>query len=165
MKARKVLVSCMVIFLALGMMSLSVHADYPGKGSGQKACAKKGDKGFDKKLFCKMHFILVNKDEIGLSDSQEKEITELKIGTKKDLIMKKAEIDVIVVDIKMHMYGDKINLDAVNKLIDKKYDIKKAKAKVLVGASAKLKEILTKDQTEKLKKLCKQQKGCKHKDR
>jgi len=165
MKVRKVLASSMVIFLVLGMMNFPVYAEHPGKGGGKKICAERGGKKQGEKLFRKMHFILMNRDEVGLSDAQEKEIRELKAGTKKVLIRKKAEIDVIAVDIKMHMHEDTIDLDAVNKLIDEKYDIKKAKAKVLVAATAELKETLTEEQTEKLRKLRREKKGRKHKDK
>ena len=58
-------------------------------------------------------------------------------------------------DIKGNMQGDRIDIKATNKLIDRKYDLKKEKAKSLVSACAGLKSILTKEQTGKMKDLWK----------
>ena len=41
----------------------------------------------------------------------------------------------------------------MNKLVDQKYDLKKAKTKTLVDAIAKLKGTLTKEQYDKLKEI------------
>ncbi len=132
-----------------------------------EACAFSGEKtkghckGFGEKFFSKAHLILKNKEELGLSDKQVKEIKDLKIKTKKDLIRKKAEIDIVALDIKAAMWGKKIDTGAINSLIDKKYDLKKEKAKSLVGACAAIKGILTEEQKDKLKDLwkkCKKEK-------
>jgi hypothetical protein len=122
----------------------------------------KQKKGLGDKFFCKAHMILKKKEELGLSDKQVKKIKDLKIKTKKDLIRKKAEIDIIALDIKVAMHGEKINTATVNKLIDRKYNLKKEKAKSLVGAYAMLKGMLTSGQKDKLKaiwKKCKKQKA------
>ncbi len=126
-----------------------------------EACAFSGEKtkghckGFGEKFFSKAHLILKNKEELGLSDKQVKEIKDLKIETKKDLIRKKPEIDIVALDIKAAMWGKKIDTGAINSLIDKKYDLKKEKAKSLVRARAAVNGILTDEQNDKLKGLWK----------
>ena len=106
-------------------------------------------------MFNKAHFLFKNKEELELTDKQVEEIKDLKISTKKDLIRKKAEIEILALDIKAQMYGDAIDTKAINELIDKKYELKKAKTKSLVEAYAALKKVLTKDQKKKIKELYK----------
>ena len=71
------------------------------------------------------------------------------------MIRKKAEIDIVALDIKAAMRDEQINTGAIDKLIDRKYDLKKAKAKSLVGAYAAVNGILTDEQKSKLKSLWK----------
>lgn len=118
-------------------------------------------KELDSKLYEKAHLILTNEEELGLSDAQVEKIKELKITTKKDIITKDASIDIIAVDIKAEMWKDPVNVDKINKLIDKKYDIKKEKTKTIVKACADIKDVLTKDQKAKLKGICKKEKMAK----
>lgn len=80
-------------------------------------------------------------------------VRTLKHRTKKELIMQEAKIDVVKVDIKANLYEDVIDTEATNALIDRKYELKKAKAKFLVGALAELKGILTEKQMASLKDL------------
>ena len=53
------------------------------------------------------------------------------------------------------MWQNAIDTEAIDALIDKKYEIKKEKAKSMVGAYAELKGILTAEQKDKLKELYK----------
>ena len=138
----------------------AVHAYEGKKTKGHQYaydCKKtKGHKkDFGGKVFHKAHFLLKSKEELGLSDKQVKKIKDLKLEAKKDLITKKAEIEVLALDIKAKMHEEKIDTKAINKLIDKKYELKKAKSKSLVGAYAALKNVLTKEQKKKLKGLYK----------
>ena len=127
------------------------------------ACAMH-DKGkehkmdFEKKFYSKAHMVLENSEELGLSDEQVKKVKELKMSTMKDLIKKNAEIEVLAIDIKAEMWADSINVNAVNKLVDKKYDLKKEKTKSLIAACVSLKDILTKEQKEKMKGIWKRHK-------
>ncbi|MFC2092125.1 hypothetical protein ACFLTD_05070 [Elusimicrobiota bacterium] len=81
------------------------------------------------------------------------------------MIRKKADIEIIALDIKSKMWEDDIDVEAINGLIDKKYDIKKSKAKNLVAACAKLRSILSAKQRAKLKGIVKnagKKKDCKN---
>ena len=98
-----------------------------------------------------------NQDELNVDDNQLNQIRELKIAQKKDLIRKKAEIEIITVDIRSLLYEDEIDVDAVSKLIDKKFEIKKASIKMVVKSFAELRKILTKEQKEKLKEVIRDQ--------
>ena len=137
------------IFLLAGSSALLADSHKHGK------CEKSQRYGgsFDSKVFAKAHFILKNEDELDLTEDQAKKIKDLKAETKKSKIQKQAEIDVLAVDIKSEMYGDKIDIEALNKLIDQKYEAKAQKAKLLAGAYAQLKDTLTDEQKDTLKDL------------
>ncbi|MDP8258709.1 MAG: hypothetical protein P9L90_04730 [Candidatus Aadella gelida] len=137
----------LVIVLILGLC-LSAGTVYAGGH----------DKGSDNKVVKKAMMMLKNADELGLSDEQVAKIKAIKIASKKDAIRKDAEIELLKVDIMSNMYGDTIDIETINPLIDKKYDIKKAKAKSTVKGYADLKNVLTADQKVKAKELCKKSK-------
>ncbi|MFH1552248.1 MAG: hypothetical protein ABID83_01225 [Candidatus Omnitrophota bacterium] len=133
-------------------------APYVAQADGYKK--EKGyDKGLDEKIFCKAKFILQNEDELGLSDKQVEKIKALKFETKRELVKRDAEIDLVMIDIKEKLYMDKVDVPGMNALIDKKYEMKKEKAKYLVKQYADLKAILTDEQMDKMKALWK--KSCK----
>ena len=52
--------------------------------------------------------ILKNEDELGLSDKQTAKIKELMLKSKKEEIMKSAEIEVIALDVKFSFKGTEI---------------------------------------------------------
>lgn len=145
----KIVIGISLIFaFVLVFLMPATHAD---------GCRKKEEYGWgiESKMFYKAHFILKNQEELKLSDEQITKIKGLKIETKKNLIKQKAEIEIVALDIKAEMWKDTIDVAAINKLIDQKYELKKAKAKFLVEAYAKLKDILTEEQKNKLKGICK----------
>jgi len=148
MKNKIVIAAFLTVALMFSVMAVEALAYDGGKAKGQH-------EGLEGKFSGKAHMVLKNQDELDLTDKQIKEIKKLKIETKKDLIQKNAEIDIIALDIKAEMYGKQIDTDAVDKLIDKKYDLKKEKAKSLVRACAGIKEILTSEQKDKLKDIWK----------
>jgi len=115
--------------------------------------------GLEKKILCKLHSAMANQDALGLAADQIGKIKHLKISLKKDLIKRKAEIDIIGIDIKSKLSEDKLDKEGINNLIDQKYELKKAKTKALIDACAEMRNILTAEQREKLKKIMCQ--GCK----
>ncbi len=117
-----------------------------GKGSGQ-GC------GFEKKLFSKLHLVLIHQEKLKLTEEQIGKIKQLKMSTKKDLIKREAEIDLVTVDIKTKICENNICQKSIGELIDKKYDLKKTKAKALVGVFAELKDILSDEQKKQLGKI------------
>ncbi len=145
----------MGVFLAIALIFSVMTVEALAYGDGK---AKGQHENLEERFSGKAHMILKNEDELGLTDKQIKEIKKLKIETKKDLIQKNAEIDIIALDIKAEMYKKQIDADAIDRLIDKKYDLKKEKAKSLVKACVGVKETLTSEQKDKLKDI---QKKCK----
>ena len=159
--SRKILLIIAMV-LTFGLIQSVSFADCGSRECGKKDCKYKPsecgkkdckDKPLDKKVLKKLHMIFNHQDELGISDDQLAKIKELKIALKKDLIQKEADIDLVKVDVRSALYEDEINLAAVNKLIDQKYEAKKSKSKQVVSTLAQLKKILTKDQMDKLKNL------------
>ena len=146
----------LVVALLIAVFAFSgaaiVHAEKDGMGK----MGKMGKMGMDDKILKKAYFFLKNSKELGLSDEQIVKIKALKVGVKKELIQQNADIEILGIDIRTAMYTDSIDTDAVNKLISKKYDLKKAKAQYLVTKYVELKSILTAEQKTKLKDLWKQ---------
>ena len=103
------------------------------------------------KFFDKYQWIMNSRDKIGLTDDQVSNLKSLKHEFKKGIILKEAQIDVLALDIKSAMHQNPIDVEAVNALIDKKYDFKKAKVKSSVEAIAKLKSMITAEQWTQLK--------------
>jgi len=119
-------------------------------------CKKGGrhHKDLDEKIFHKAKSMLKDQDELGLSAEQVTKIQDLKSATKREVIKRDAEIDLVKVDIKEKLHEDKIDVEGVNTLIDKQYGLKNAKAKYFVKTYADLKNILTEEQMEEFKRLC-----------
>ncbi len=143
------LVLGLVLVLSVVTLNAYAYGSY-GKEKG-KACHE----GFSEKFFCDASFVMSKQEEMGLTSEQADAVKNFKINTKKDLIRKQAEIDLIQVDIKAELWKDLVDADAVNALIDKKYELKKEKAKYTVNACAALKSMLTEEQCQKMKQLCK----------
>ncbi len=141
------------LLIAMGMLlaGSSAYAD-----SGKKSSHHKG---LDQIFFKKAHLALSNQEELDLSEEQVTVIRALKVETKKAYIRQKADAEIVGVDIMAQLYEDKVNTGRVNKLIDKKYAIKAANAKTLVGAYAQLKSQLSAEQMDQLGELRKKQYG------
>jgi len=110
---------------------------------------------FAEKFFHFAHSILENYEELGLTDEDAKKIRELKIGTKKSLIRNTAEVELFTVDIIVKLHEDKPEISEINKLLDKKFDVKKAGMKKLIAAFIGIKKLLSKEQMKKMKAICK----------
>jgi len=150
MKRRLIVLTALAMCLVFVPFVCAAHADSHGKC---KMSYKKED--LKSKIFNKAHFMLMNEKELGLSDAQVKSIKDLKLKAKKDMIKQNADIAIVAADIKAMMYEDPADLDAIDLLIEKKYELKKAKAKYMVQTYTSLKNILTSEQKEKLKELWK----------
>ncbi len=149
---KKYLIATLTLILALALMQSVSLAD-TGKDYGY---GKHQQKSVKEKFFKKVKMIYLYQGELNVTDKQLDQIHVLKVDLKKDLIMKKAELDIIKVDIRSLLQEDEIDVDAVNKLLDKKYEIKKAKSKKAVEAYAGLKKILSMEQIEKLKNIARE---------
>jgi hypothetical protein len=101
------------------------------------------------------HSIFENQAELGFSEENLHKVKDLMINTKKSLIRSTAEIDILAVDIMAKMWEDSPDMAEINKLIDKKFTLKKEAMKELVSAFLSLKKMLSKEQLGKLHKICK----------
>ena len=136
------LLACLLIIFALSVAY-----------AGHKHQGKRRRYGLEKKIYHKLRLVIVNQDELNLSDKQVEKIEDLKINVKKDLIKRNAEIDLIGVDIKSRLRDEKIDKKDINSLIDRKYELKKAKAKSLIDVLVELKNTLSEEQEKKLKDI------------
>ena len=143
----------MALALAFTLVSAASFAEEGACPKGQGCYGTFGNKG--DKVATKAALILKNKEELGLTAKQEDQINALLLKSKKDSIRQDAEIEILGLEIKDKMREDAINLKEINPLIDKKYDLKKAKTKSSLAAYAELKSILTDKQRETLKGLYK----------
>ncbi len=152
MNRKLIVFPLLVAFLMFSVVPYIAQAD---------GCKKKGGyyKGCDEKIFHKAKFMLKNEDELELSDKQVDKIKEIKFATKRELVKRSAEIDLVKIDIKEKLYKDKVDVAGIDPLIDKKYELKKEKAKYLVKQYAALKGVLTDKQLDEMKALCR--KSCK----
>jgi len=148
------------IFLLLACLVITSTVSMACPGDDHKG-GKRGD-GLEKKILHKLHLVITNQDELNLSDTQVAKIRELKINTKKHLIRRNAEIDLIGVDMKSKLWDDVIDEKAIGQLIDQKYELKKGKAKDLIHALVTLKNTLTKEQNKKLKHIMHPRQQMKH---
>ncbi len=99
--------------------------------------------------------LLENQEEIGLSRETAQKVKELKVRTKKEMIKDGADIEMITVDIGAELWSQKPDIGLINKLVDKKYDLKKESVKKFIEAFVALKTMLTPDQLKKIMVICK----------
>lgn len=111
--------------------------------------------GGEDMFFHKAFFILSNSDEIGLSDEQIDNIKKIKMRVIKNTILREAEIDAVSLDLAGALQEENPDQKTVQNLLDKKYDMKKQKASEIIKGYMDMKNILSKDQTKKLKDIYK----------
>ncbi len=151
MDKRLIIAFMVTVFAVSGIVPVSAMMHDKGKG-----VAYHSKKDFDNKILKKAYFILMNSEKLELTDEQITKIKALKIEAKKELVRQKADIKLIEIDIKAIAHEESIDTEVMNKLIDAKYDLKKAKAKYIVAKYEELKNILTPKQKEELKGIRKQ---------
>ena len=151
----KVIVIAGLIVMLSSFLGLNIaDAKYSGQGGGgYHSCSGWKDIGLEGKFFKKVHMLKSNQEELGLSEKQMDAISNLKLALKRDLIHYGAQIDVLKLDIQAKLREKDVDVNDVNRLVDEKYEAKKAKSKRLVQAYADLKNVLTEDQYNRLKQL------------
>jgi len=110
------------------------------------------------------HTIFENHVELGFSEENLHKVKDLKINIKKNLIRSTAEVDIIAVDIMAKMWEESPDMVEINKLIDKKFTLKKESMKELLSAFLSLKKMLSKEQMHKLHSICKANKSTEEKE-
>jgi len=155
MKQKGLFVLILVAIFALAGTQL--YAKHSGGGyHGKSSCGGKGyhhDASLESKVFMKGHFLMMNQDEIGLTDEQIDKVKSIKMATKKNLILQDANIAVLKIDIRGMMKQDPVPMDEIDALIDQKYSLKSDRAKMLVSAYVDMKGVLSDEQKEKTKEI------------
>ena len=150
---KKLFVVLLAVALSVGFLQTVSFAE---KGKMGERKGHQGKMSTEDELFRKIKKITMHQDELGITDEQLAKIKTLKMDLKKDLIRKDADIEVLALDIKAALSEDQIDLGKVNKLIDQKSDVKKAKPKSVIAALAELKKAISKDQMNEVEGLCKE---------
>lgn len=109
------------------------------------------------KFFHMLHDVMENQEALGISSADMRKFKDLKIETKKALIRNKCEVKLLTVDMMAKLWEKPVDLAGINKIIDKKYDLKKQNMKKLVQAMVAFKKMLGDDQMRMLKQLCREQ--------
>lgn len=146
---KKRLMGCLGILVLGTAVSLSsAYAHGPKRGG-------HGDGGgkLEKIFFMKAHFILENQEELGLAEDKVQAVKQLKLETKKALIRQNADLEIVSLDVMSELHEYPVDVKALNALLDRKFELKKADAKNMVAAIAQLKETLTPDQYAKMRSL------------
>lgn len=144
-----------------GLMLLAVSVAVPNlvfANEGRCPMGGKGGQG-DSAFSHTAKTVLKSQEKLGLSKEQIQSIRDLKLNVSKSLTSQNAEIKNVQADIFAQMHNDKVDLAAVQKMIDQKYELKKAAEKTSVEAIVKLKSLLTEQQLESLKKIKQEYKG------
>lgn len=142
---------------------LGLSSAYAG---GDKCCYKSDGKemSLEKKFDKKVKFVSKHEDELALTEEQKKSIKDIKTALKKSLIEQEAKVETVKLDIHEGLYERPVNVEALNALVDQKYEAKKAASKSLIKAFADFKNVFTDQQYETMKKLWKEKDNKKDKD-
>ena len=125
--------------------------------AGSKAKESGGCKIYNK-ICSNSKIIMNNSEKLGISDAQREEVRKMKYETKKNKIKACADIKLAGVEISEALWKEKVDIDKVNALIDKKYQMKAQLKKDMVGSYVALNEMLTTEQKEKIKTIRKAEK-------
>jgi len=98
-------------------------------------------------------FYLKKADELGLSEEQIAELKKLKREAKITKIRKRAEMEVIKVEVGALLDEKKPDLSAIDAKIDQCCKLKAAVKKACIHASVKAREVLTEEQLKTAKQL------------
>ncbi len=151
---KKVLIAGLVVS-GLIMASPTVASACPNQKSQCSKCAEKSRTCKISKLKKKIGLLWENKEDLGLKDGQLDKIKDIKHASTKKLIQLKADIEIVMVDLKSAMYVDSIDVDSVNKLIEAKYAAKEEASKTFIKSISDIQQVLSKDQRDQWKDLCK----------
>ena len=147
---KKILMSGIgVLILGVTISLSSAYAD----GFKQGGHRGEGGEKLAGMFFMKAHFILKNQEALGLAEDKVEAIKQLKLETAKEMVRQNAEVEIVSLDVMSKLHDYPVDVKALNTLLDRKYELKKAGAKNRVAAIAQLKATLTPDQYAKLRGL------------
>lgn len=106
-------------------------------------------------LMKKAHFLLCNKEAIGLTDEQVKTINGIKIDAKRAAIRDTADMEIMMLDMKAKLMEDKVDVEGLSAMVDQGMSGMAKNAKASIQNYAKLKSVLTPEQMAKAKEIWK----------
>lgn len=109
--------------------------------------------------------LLRMKDEIGLTDKQIAKIEEMRTARREASIKRKADIELMELKVKTYLKEGKIDRGKLEKLIRQAADLKTGMQITHINHLLDLRELLTKEQLEKIDELKKNRRSMRHKSR
>ena len=117
--------------------------------AGEGKCSHLGCEGLNK--------VVELKKELDSTEEQVKNLKELRFNVKKLYIEKKAQLDIIKLELAELLSEYRVDEKKVEKKVDMLYEIKKDLKKDIINAQMKLRAILSKEQFDILKEKKTQQ--------
>lgn len=170
--AKKITTLLLAVFFLLSLALPAMAGDCKGgqcpMKNAQGGCGKSGGSCGNKEYQCpivaklmkKAHFFLENQKEIGLSEDQVQAIKAIKIEAKKSYIRQEAEMKIFEMDLDQKLSEPKVDVEALNAMMDSASAGFAQGGKATVASYAKLKAVLKDDQMAKAKEIWKSQKPC-----
>lgn len=124
-----------------------------GKGASYHGGREKYHCPIVAKFMKKADFYLENQKDLGLSEEQIKTIKDLHMDAKKAYLRQSAEAKIFELDLHSKMSEPKVDVEGINAMIDSGMAAMNTSAKATIAAYAKLKSVLSDDQTAKAKEL------------
>ncbi len=157
MKNMKNFVSVTLIVTALFLTSVS-FAEHRGKeGCGGASCPLAGKQEYQcpvtAKFMMKADFIMKNQEKLNLTEDQIATIKKLKLDVQKAYIRQMADMQVWMLDLDAKTSEPKMDVEAINGMIDEGSASMAKSGKSMVASYAELKSTLTEEQMTKLKEI------------
>lgn len=142
-------VTLVTAVLLLGSLAYAEPAKHGGQGGHPK--------DMKELFFHKAHLVLMNEQELALSQEQVGSIRTLYAKTKKTSLRQEADTEIVGVDLTAQLMADTVDTERIGELLDQKYALKATHAKMLTKAYAELKQLLSTEQKHQLKNLKREQ--------
>ncbi|MDD5634733.1 MAG: Spy/CpxP family protein refolding chaperone [Candidatus Omnitrophica bacterium] len=158
MKKLKIVMMIVLAMFLFGFVSsaFAFHGEGEGRAPKPGSCPHMMQGGdYSRGSYCKIGILLSKAEELNLTESQIKAMMELKNRVDKQMINYDAQIGVVMIDLRAMMCQDDLNKAEIDKLIDKKYEIKKEKAKYITSTMVEVNSLLTPDQKKAYKSMMK----------
>lgn len=127
---------------ALALLASPSWADSRGHGHGKRPDAAR---------FIK--HVLMAGDELGLTDEQETRLRAIKTAFKKEQITRKAQVDLVKVDLRQLLHNDQASMNEIEAIVNKMYALKAELRLASIKATREAKTVLTPEQRKKMKAL------------
>lgn len=141
----RIMIVTLALFAGSVLLLPAAYAEGHGNTGDKIPCAHcpLGKSSGLRALFLNRVESLLNEEEIKLSEEKKAQILDLKLSTDKQLILLKAEISTIKMDLEAALQKEKLFMNSIYGFIDKKYETKKEIAVLYVDAIKSLEDIVS----------------------